>query len=196
MKNKKIIFIVLFAILFILLGCSKCFAVEYMPGTGVDEYKYYFILKLTEVDKTILFKVADTNFVVGHTSNQSTGTIFYFKNIAYNTYVLEDNNWVSFDISAYTNSGYSDVAFTPSSKISMMYSNFDISYDGYWKEQTGGDFFYLTLPGIVARQVESVVMSQVLQEIITLLPQILVVVVSLVGLRKGLKMLGTFLHQS
>lgn len=186
MKNKKILFIILFVILFILLSCSKCFAAEGMPGTAVDDYKYYFILKLTEVDKTILFKVADTNFVVGHTSNQSAGTIFYFKNIAYKTYVLEDNTWVSFYISAYTNSGYNDVAFTPSSKISMMYSNFDISYDGYWKEQTGGDFFPLTLPGIVARQVEKVEMSQVMKELVGLVPLVIGLLVLAIGLRKAL----------
>lgn len=57
-------------------------------------------------------------------------------------------------------------------------------------------FFPAAPQGIVAHQVETVEMSQVLQEIVALLPTILVVLVSLVGLRKGLKMLETFLRQS
>ena len=49
---------------------------------------------------------------------------------------------------------------------------------------------------VVAQAVEKVEMSQALQEVIAILPMTLVVLVSLVGLRKGLKMLETFLRQS
>lgn len=63
-------------------------------------------------------------------------------------------------------------------------------------DHNGKIFFPKTPLPIVAQSVEEVEMSQVLQEIVALLPMTLVVLVSLVGLRKALKMLETFLRQS
>lgn len=198
MKNKKILIIALFLILFCLLGYSKSFASSTLPPTNVDDYEYYFIFKITETNDIILVKCDSTNFVVGHGRTVEDCTVFYVRDINCNYYVFNSDSWVSCDISNYADKDYRSFSFSPSSKFSMIESNFTISYDDYWKEKTGGDFFQpapLT-QGIVAQQVEQIRMTQILQEIITLLPLILVVMVSLVGLRKGLKMLETFLHQS
>lgn len=49
---------------------------------------------------------------------------------------------------------------------------------------------------VVANQLEGVQMVQVMKEIVGVLPLIIVVVVSLVGLRKALQMLSTLLHKA
>lgn len=52
------------------------------------------------------------------------------------------------------------------------------------------------LQGEIAQKLEGVEMSQVMKEIVGVLPLIIVVVVSLVGLRKALTMLSTLLHKA
>ena len=74
--------------------------------------------------------------------------------------------------------------------VGFIYSNVDVF------NTDGTVFFHTTPQGIVARQVEEVEMSQVQAEILGILPLILALVVSFLGLRKALKMLATFLRRS
>ena len=196
MKIQKIFFIT-FLILFCLLECSTCFASEVIPGTNnVDEYEYFFNFKITDTNNVILVKCESTDFVVGHTANQSTGTVFYLNSVRHNFYILQDNSWVPCDITKYATINGGNLVFEPSSKLSMLYSNFDITYDNYWKNKTGSDFFLRTLQGILTRQVEEVEMSQVLKEIVYLLPLVIGLLVLAIGLRKAFYLLSKVLRSS
>ena len=192
MKTKKILYVLFFAMLFCLLGFSKCFA---STDYNVDDYDYHFVFSYE--GNTFLTTCSDNNIVVGgYGGSLSNGYIIYFLTGSYNTYVLKDESFVSCGLSEY---GIRNFTITNLDSFSMTYSDFDIKYDGYWSEKLGEEIFFQKTPlvqGIVAQQVETVEMSQVLQEIVGILPLIIALLVSLVGLRKGLKMLLTFLRMS
>lgn len=202
MKNKKILIIALFLILFCLLGCSRCFAssIPYNMEEFGDSNKYFVVFKAE--DK----KVFLISFAAQATSDD--GSCFWGTGECIRIYEYVDSAWVLkvdnlmettysyFDIGPYRRylRVHSLEGGSPGGHIEVVGSNFDIM-----KTNDSSEIFFPKTPlrnGIVAQSVERVEMSQVLQEIITLLPLILVVMVSLVGLRKGLKMLETFLRQS
>lgn len=85
--------------------------------------------------------------------------------------------------------GWSDSPQADYYKI-MIYSNFDINIDN-----TDEIFFHKT-PLLPTTTTQLVIGGNIYQEVKKLLIMILVVLVSLIGLRKGLKMLLTLLHRS
>ena len=202
MKNKKILIIALFLILFCLLGYSKSFASsipDNMEGYG-DSNKYFVIFK-SEDERIFLVSFAEQ-------ANSNDGSCFWGTGECIRIYEYVDNIWVLkvnnlqetvydyFEIGPYRKylMLQSLDGKSPAGHIEVVGSNYDIM-----KTDDNSEIFFPKTPlanGIVAQTVEKVEMSQVLVEIIALLPTILVVLVSLVGLRKGLKMLETFLRQS
>lgn len=205
MKNKKILIIALFLILFCFLGYSKSFAaVSYtyngnkitLPEIPEKEGCTNYIIYYEDTNPNVVqLKLFPTDLSYYPTVYKPNGCL------AINTY-----NTVSFLAPSYfydvekgtdwtktSDSGYiGDIK--PSNIVAC---TTDIYYtDG--KQKTDDKPFFQVTPqvGIVAQQVEEIQLSQALQEVIAILPTTLVVLVSLVGLRKGLKMLETFLHQS
>ena len=197
MKNKKILIIALFLILFCLLGYSKCFASsipENMEEFG-DHNPYLVVFK--DKDEKV--------FLVSFLEQATTDDGSWFSNTGEHIRVYEyvNSKWV-LKIDDVTEMTYSYFKTGPycryllisqyGSSIEVVGSNYDIL-----RSDDNTQIFFPKTPlenGIVAQAVEKVEMSQVLVEVIALLPMILVVLVSLVGLRKGLKMLETFLRQS
>jgi hypothetical protein len=198
MANKKIIFIILFAILLFLLGCSSVFASTSLTDL---EGTTYILPDLPE-------EINGCPYIISRCEKYNTYCLLFVKSNDFSQFVNSDDD-VILPVDASGNQ-CSDVylaetktldnptswttkkwgGLQPATAHHFIYANYNIY-------NTDGTVFFQPAPqGIVARQVEKVEMSQVLQEIITLLPLILVVVVSLAGLRKGLKMLETFLHQS
>lgn len=76
--------------------------------------------------------------------------------------------------------------------------NFEVLYSSVDIHDTSGGIFFQKTPVPVLVEVMSpeVVEKKTIQEILGVLPLILVVVVSFLGLRKALKMLSTFLNRS
>ena len=209
MKNKKILIIALFLILFCLLGCSKCFAsVSYknwenetveLPDLPVVEGCGNYIIAQNKLQSNyilVYFFPDDLSFypVVRKENNNLglckkgsydfaySGTVtFYLFNVTDNKYYLQNK----------TSGGIGDATNT------YVYAcTTDIHYmesDGTLSDKV---FFQVTPQVVLAPQVEEIQLSQTLEEVLGILPMTLVVLVSLVGLRKGLKMLETFLHQS
>ena len=205
MKNKKILIIALFLILFCLLGYSKSFAaVSYtyngnkitLPEIPEKEGCTNYIIYYEDTNPNVVqLKLFPTDLSYYPTVYKPNGCL------AINTY-----NTVSFLAPSYfydvekgtdwtktSDSGYiGDIK--PSNIVAC---TTDIYYRDFEGKLDDEPFFQQTPQvGIVAQQVEEIQLSQALQEVIAILPMTLVVLVSLVGLRKGLKMLETFLHQS
>lgn len=205
MKNKKILIIALFLILFCLLGCSKCFASvsytyngnkvtlpEIPEKEGYTNYLIYYAndnpnivqLKLFPTDLSYYPKVYKPNgcLTLG-TYNSSVSSLspsYYYD-------VEKGTDWKKTDDSGYI--GGIELSNIVACTTDIYY------YDG---NQMTDDkpFFQVTPQVVLAPQVEEIQLSQTLEEVLGILPTTLVVLVSLVGLRKGLKMLETFLHQS
>lgn len=206
MKNKKILIIALFLILFCLLGYSKSFAaVSYtyngnkitLPEIPEKEGYINYIIYYTDDNPNIVqLKLFPTDLSYYPTVYKPNGCL------ALNTYnntsispapsyyydVEKGSGWIKTSDSGYIG------AINPSNIVAC---TTDIYYtDGKQKADDKPFFQQTPQVGIVAQQVEEIQLSQALQEVIAILPMTLVVLVSLVGLRKGLKMLETFLHQS
>lgn len=210
MKNKKILFIFLMLALFTLLCTSKSFA-----STSID-FKYNdedYSLNYDSVFDNKCFVIVHSNYYNCFMAYSFNDSVQYF-NLGYKLYVGEDNrikfsNGSEFIDINHTVYKYKNDTWVHSdtgddgSTLDLKYfpngSNSSFLYCPYTIYNIDGSIFFRIAPqvqGIVAQQVETVKMSQTLVEVIALLPMILVVLVSLVGLRKGLKMLETFLRQS
>lgn len=206
MKNKKILIIALFLILFCLLGYSKSFAAVSHTYNGnkitlpeipeKEGYINYLIYYANDNPNIVQLKLFPTDLSYYPTVYKANGCL------ALNTY---SNSSISpapsyyYDVEKGTDwkktsdSGYIGVI----DHSNIVACTTDIYYtDG--KQKTDDKPFFQQTPqvGIVAQQVEEIQLSQALQEVIAILPMTLVVLVSLVGLRKGLRVLETFLHQS
>lgn len=213
MKNKKILIIALFLILFCLLGYSKSFAstdiiinnislnekeLNFINNIMRDNPNYrYCAVIINDAGKKFAYLYSsgiELKFYVKETSSNSGYYALWCNDNKSNTliYKLDDFSlFASYD-------SFTTVWITHedslSNKVSRLYCNFDVYSDNtYTKVLFQGT---PQVQGIVAQQVEEIQMSQALQEVIAILPMTLVVLVSLVGLRKGLKMLETFLRQS
>lgn len=205
MKNKKILIISLFLILFCLLGYSKCFAsVSYtydgnkitLPEVPEKEgYANYLIyynndnlnivqLKLFPTDLSYYPTVYKPNGVLGlntyNSTSNSPAPSYYYD-------VEKGTDWKKT-----SDSGY--IGVIDSSNIVACTT--DIYYTDGKQKTDDKPFFQVTPQVVLAPQVEEIQLSQTLEEVLGILPMTLVVLVSLVGLRKGLKMLVTFLRQS
>lgn len=196
MKNKKVLFIILFVILFILLGYSKCFAnVIYKYNENDIEF----------ADLPLKFEV-ETHYAIFDGGRYGYSLVYYegsdFGKFIMNNGVLEsykkDGTHIvdgsvklcDYDSSSMKWKASKNWGDCTGGIVGFVYSNVDVF------NPDGTVFFHTTPQGIVARQVEEVEMSQVQAEILGILPLILVLVVSFLGLRKALKMLETFLRQS
>lgn len=206
MKNKKILIIALFLILFCLLGYSKCFASvsytyngnkitlpEIPEKEGYTNYLVYYVNDNPNIVKLKLFP-DDLSYypnVFKANNNLTLGT-YNSSSCAYApsySYKIETGK----DWSKGSDSG----VVGDTSTVTVVACTTDIYYtDGNQKTDDKPFFQQTPQVGIVAQQVEEIQLSQALQELIAILPMTLVVLVSLVGLRKGLKMLETFFHQS
>lgn len=102
------------------------------------------------------------------------------------TYVKSSRSYFETDITYYDVSSICHYA---------IFSNFDI-----YSDKTYAEVLFQAPPaqkqGIVEKSLEEVEMKATMKEILGILPLIIVVVVSLVGLRKGLKMLSSLLHKA
>jgi hypothetical protein len=206
MKNKKILIIALFLILFCLLGYSKSFASvsytyngnkitlpEIPEKEGYINYLIYYAndnpnivqLKLFPTDLSYyptVYKPNDCLCLNTYSNTLISSAPSYFYDVE------KGADWTKTSDSGYIGGIES---------LNIVACTTDIYYtDG--KQKTDDKPFFQQTPqvGIVAQQVEEIQLSQALQEVIAILPMTLVVLVSLVGLRKGLKMLETFLRQS
>ena len=210
MKNKKILIIALFLILFCLLGGSKCFASV--------SYKNWENETVELPDLPVV--EGCSNYIVVQNKNQPNYIYVYFfpDDLAFYPVVRKENNNLGLckkGSYAFADKGtvtfylfvVKDNKYIAQNKTSGGIGDATDMYvyacttDIYYQEPDGtltDELFFQVTPqvGIVAQQVEEIQLSQALQEVIAILPMTLVVLVSLVGLRKGLKMLETFLRQS
>lgn len=207
MKNKKILIIALFLIFFCLLGYSKCFAYDlkgnnctlnipdelYQKIISNDYYKQYsciFVMRSLSCYDVIYIKSKDGLYFYIEGNSVSSSTTFDGVSVSYNLSDLSvrgGDTFTNFTMGGWTYSG---------SLYNGTYNFYLRNLDLYADKNKENCLFHTAPQGIVAQQVEQVKMSQVQAEILGILPLTLVVVVSLVGLRKGLKMLETFLRQS
>lgn len=189
LKNKKVLLLLLiFLILFIF--SSNIFAVVLdVNGSQVElpdiNFKHYVVLKGDNYYLMALDDVYSESANVCKADNSSykycegvtTSNDNYLIKFPY--YSLNGNEWnLVTSVSNWTASG-----------LSVIYSTENIYYND--------EIFFQKAPqGVLTQIVEQVEMREVMTEIVKIIPLIIVVVVSFLGLRKALQMLSKVLHQS
>lgn len=196
MKNKKVLVVFLLITLFTFLCSSSCFAnVIYKYNENDIEF----------ADLPLKFDV-ETHYAI-FDGGKYGYSLVYYEGSDFGKFVMDNGVLKSYkkDGSHIVDGSVKLCDYDSSSKnwkaskdwgdctggiVGFIYSNVDVF------NTDGTVFFHTTPQGIVARQVEEVEMSQVQAEILGILPLILALVVSFLGLRKALKMLATFLRRS
>ena len=218
-KRSGILFKILpciFLVIFIgMICCSSCFASSTeIAGTTInfpnfyDKYYYYFfIYYVPDAGYYFLSGCFNEPITYGKAPN---GYGFYspgnaccngFSFCTTNLQVGLENANEQF-LSLEENVGSSSGFWTRCQSIDLskceligFCSNFDIK-----SSEDGSVVFQATLPekleGVIAKQIQPKEMNKTLQEIVGILPIVMIVVVSYLALRKALKMLSTSLRNS
>ena len=213
LKNKKILIVIMFFILLLILN-TYCFAtgVELNSDNSVtingytyvldniENYTYYLYNKNEDTlyacvhaqsshwncGNTISFSVTDNGNNTFTIISKCDHSSSYANYLEYK-YNKETNEW---DMIKNTGGMYS-LTYS-SDEYSFVYSPMNINNDF---DIENSDFFYKTPLSRLAQIVEKSRMETTLQEVIRILPLIIVVVVFLVGLRKALQILLTVLRR-
>jgi len=209
LKNKKVLIIILLYILLIFTFCSNTFA--YSSGDENDFGYYYstfpdellnkvklldewndneygcfgFHYKAWNSYRVIFIENPDFNKSCRVSSSSSYGASFCIN--------LDGGNYIIYDYNL-------DYSLKERSTHSLNGYHENKGNDEYLfkniKAYDDDTLFFLPAPLThLAQVVEKVEMEETLKEIIQILPLILVVVVSFLGLRKALQMLSTLLHR-
>lgn len=197
LKNKNLFVVLLITLILLFFSVSSCFAV-YLPSSMEnfnDSNGYYIVFKDIEGNYFLVTTKTQLNY-----QDYGDYCVFWNAGGSVNIYEWQNDNWIFRTGTSNTSVSYLVAQRNNSclrvddygSSISLVASSYDISFT----QNLSNVFFQKTPLGIVARQVEKVQTSQVMKEIMGVLPLIIVVVVSLVGLRKALQMLSTLLHKA
>ena len=194
MKNKKILFIFFIVFFTNLFFVNKVFASSF----SISDEKRNTIENVMKEhpDCNSWISVDYRNKSSFFIFNVPEGTELYAKGNLINTCDSSSILWYCY---YYNSTDNTYTLFWSGNSCGHQELNLETFYSNrvvYADENKENVFFPVALVGQVARQLVGVRMSPALQEVVGVLPLIIALLVSLVGLRKGLKMLLTFLRMS
>lgn len=209
---KKIFFVFLLPIVFmlVLFSNSKCFALErdllpdFIVDAGVNNgFTYTDFATWDKADYYVIIKSSISNsyrFYYG--SEKITASYVYDENSKNtNLSIIVPKQGVRCNIVSVDDSGHINNSVTGITGEHILYqsngetqdfiaSNYDVIKTG------SNEVFFKPPQGILAPVVAQVTMGKVLQEILGILPIMIIILVGLIGLRKGLALLFRILRQS
>lgn len=182
---------------FMTLYGSKVYAVTILDNnteielpdfpSDYEDFSYYFLSKDNNNNSYTLY-VGDSPFLYCTIE----GSNYVLTSIKYYTYHLSNNEW-TLDFK-HLNSSSRDT-IPDNDTYSCLFTSHDIL------DSEGNVVFQAPTQevgsqGIIAEQTQGVQMDKTLQEILGILPVVLVVIVGLIAIRKGIVMIKTFLKKS
>lgn len=194
-KYFKFIIISLFFILF--LFSSKVLAATVVTDPPIDDTnKYYVVWCVDDVYYCVV-----TSYKVDYQDYNNNENFWIDSSSPKLFYKYNGSSWEKTTVpNSYYGSNYIVFQYRQNYGLSFASTICASNYDIVFTNNKNAVFFqHAPLPivkGEVAQVMDKVEMQVTLQEIIQIIPLILVVVVSLVGLRKGLSLLLTILHRS
>ena len=214
LKNKIFIFIAAFLCIFAFFNCFA-YATEVadtsdsfsfvgsdnntytVPVVPEGDFSHYFIVLNHSSSEINLYTFTGSLSVTKYSSN--SGLTFTFDNSnSYNRYVLDDGIWVKKGSSGSYSYGKAIVLTSCSDLLSSIGKMNAIS--SAEEGSTESSFFYNSLTvvpaGTLAPIYQKIPLKGVLQEIVMILPVVLMTIVGLIGLRKALSFLSKVLHRS
>ena len=147
---------------------------------GVNNYTHYVIVK-TSTEQFAIFcfnETLDISKTSGFVLNGDSGTTG-------KVFILNGSSWLE-----YAEQG----TYSFGEGSAFIYSCPDLTQ--YSEELNSAEDFFLNPQTVLPPVVEKIRLGTVLQEVVAILPIILVIIVGLIGLRKALKFLSTVLHRS
>ena len=155
---------------------------------GINNYKHYIIvsdngsLKLFGFNESLKI-TRDESFVNFNFDDKTTGKLFDF--------IDSENEWEEMGEQQYYSLSIDTTLVINSCSDLLQYKD---RFNG------PGDFFYnppiVEATGILAPIYQKTPLEETLQEVVMILPVILMTIVGLIGLRKALKFLSKVLHRS
>lgn len=207
LKNKKVFIIISLLFIILFFNISSCFAsISYTQG-NID----YVVPDLPSdvIGSTYCiidchFNGYDVSHYLFYTHESNVKLLRNTDRSVEQYYFVDSNNNkvtnVYFRELKYGSDSWGDVVSSGLFFGNGAVGRIDSNYIGYANcncyNLDGTVFFKAPAKGILVQKLEGVEMSQIMKEIIVILPLTIVVVVSLVGLRKALAMLFTLLRKA
>lgn len=196
LKNNKAIFIILFVFIFLLVYSTFSFAsfsVDY-NGSSLQFADFPFDKNSTTIHYFLVY--GTYGYTVCFYEGKDFGKFVYSGGVVSSYY--ENGNKIvngSLKISDYNTSTKTWGPVKEWGDLTGGVNGFILSNENIY-DGSGNIFFRLAPVGQLGEIVEKVETQGVIMEIVKILPLILVVVVSFLGLRKAWKLLSTLLHQA
>lgn len=189
LKNKKLFFILLITLILLFFSVSSCFA-DNSPIPLPNEYEYYVVWY---VDNTYYAMTSQNKA----TYQDYDGNENFWLDGDKKFYIYNGSSWLEDSIpNSYYGSNYVVFQYRQNYGLTFASTIYASNHDIVFTADPGKVFFHKAPVGVLAQKLEGVEMSQVMKEILGVLPLIIVVVVSLVGLRKAFQMLSTLLRKA
>lgn len=198
-KNKKIFIVFLLTVTFLFfINNLYCFGyTDPLINSGTISYT------LTDEDIEKCESIADGRpfFIATNNSNSwvvigSTLDSYFY--ITDGTFYCSSGQYYFKDL--YSATSLNNMSLVNNGYLKSCETAFSYYYTSKDIKKEDDVFFHQSPQGIIATLVEEIqktgIMGQVMKEILGVLPLIIVVVVSLVGLRKALQMLSMLLHKA
>lgn len=201
LKNKRILFIFALILITVLIVPLKSFCatdstIDTTTGFSEDQVKVMQTIYKQYSSKYDSYVCRENQSIISmYLYNCSEELYFYVIGDKLYSSIKCEPYYVEFDYSGNIRTelqGSYNQVYAISRGKPNIYSNRDV-YFGASKDVV---FFHVPPQGILAPIVEGTKMETTLQEVIHLLPLIIVVVVSFLGLRKALQMLSTLLRRA
>lgn len=207
MINKKRIIFILFLILFVMLFFSNVnyafqTEIEYDGNKYIsdipemyDEYEYYFLWQDGEGSRFYTLLLANSPFVF--TYNDDTNTQGNITTSDGSSFLRTQGMWYSNSQTVIfkTTDGYPFTQTSHGLNPSLL-PNYNVNHNVI-NTKDGSVFFQAPLEeGILATTLQETPLEEVTQEIMLILPLIIVAVVSLIGLRKAWRLLSKLLRKA
>ncbi|MCI9063412.1 MAG: hypothetical protein HFJ17_02250 [Clostridia bacterium] len=187
-KRIKIVLCLLIFVFFILISSSSVFASTFItvddntieiPDYITEKYSHYFVAKRKETKDGYAFFVGNSPFVFTTEGDKLYLNTTNFSAIGFSEF--DKINFAHFDTLSDI-SKYEIDKFMKFDSMEIKYSNADIVKDN--------EKVFPEAPlGTIATEITSVDFSMVLQEVLGLLPMILVILIGLIALMKAIKLL-------
>ena len=195
-KKYKVLMVVLMTLLLIISFCSTCFGAFEFSYNGTD----YSITDLP-VDSS------ENKIIIGRSSNQKDFVLFVSLDGSDFIYKNSDSARCDGRLEIYNYSSFTK-GWTKSTSVDCSDSNYkgsyftlgELVYNNCNVYNPSGELVFQGPPqqgeGILVLIVQETPLEGILQEIVEILPIVLVTIVGLISLRKGLAFLLRTLHQS
>lgn len=189
LKNKKLFAVLLITLILLVFSVSSCFA-DTTPIPPPNEHEYYVVWYVDDIYYAIVSQNKCTYQDYGDNEN-------FWLDGDKKFYIYNGSSWENGSIpNSYYGSSYVVFQYRQNYGLTFASTIYASNYDIVFTADRGKVFFHKAPVGVLAQKLEGVEMSQVMKELVGLVPLVIGLLVSVIGLRKALQILFQVLKNS